>query len=102
MAHGGARPGAGRRKGSANIINAEARKKALQNGETPLEYLLGVMRNPKTSAARRLDAAKAAAPYVHARLSAMTMKNDGDEPFKVELSDARSSLAEKIARLSDG
>ncbi len=69
MALGGARPGAGRKKGGANRINDEARKKALEDGLSPLEYLLGVMRDIRQDDARRLDAAKAAAPYVHARLA---------------------------------
>jgi hypothetical protein len=42
-------------------------------GITPLEYLLSVMRDDKADLTRRIDAAKAAAPYVHARLSAVEL-----------------------------
>ncbi len=74
--HGGAMPGAGRPKGGANKINDEARKKALAGGTSPLDYLLSVMRDENQEDARRLDAAKAAAPYVHAKLSAMVLTGE--------------------------
>lgn len=73
MANGGARPGAGRPKGGANKLNDEARRKALDGGITPLEYLLSVMRDIQNDQKDRVDAAKAAAPYVHARLSNIDM-----------------------------
>jgi hypothetical protein len=37
----------------------------------PLEYLLGIMRDKGQDARSRLDAAKAAAPDCHARLSSL-------------------------------
>jgi hypothetical protein len=37
---------------------------------TPLEHLLTVMRDPEADVARRMDAAKAALPYMHPRLAA--------------------------------
>lgn len=86
MALGGARPGAGRPKGGANRINDEARKKALEAGLSPLEYLLGVMRNPMQDDARRLDAAKAAAPYVHARLANVAHTGEDNKgPVRIEV-----------------
>jgi hypothetical protein len=40
----------------------------------------------------RFEAAKAAAPYVHARLQAMTLAGDPDKPLKVEnLSDLEAA-----------
>ena len=86
MALGGARPGAGRKKGSANRINDEARKKALEDGLSPLEYLLGVMRDIRQDDARRLDAAKAAAPYVHARLANVAHTGEDNKgPVRIEV-----------------
>jgi hypothetical protein len=76
MAHGGARSGAGRPKGRATNLADKAREEALQGGISPLEYLLGVMRDEDQDDARRLDAAKAAAPYVHARLASAEIKAD--------------------------
>jgi hypothetical protein len=70
---GGARPGAGRKKGSVNRATAEARTEAAKIGETPLEYMLRVMRDPTTEQGRRDDMAKGAAPYLHARLAATAL-----------------------------
>lgn len=39
----------------------------------PLEFMLKIMRDESADRAERLDMAKAAAPYVHAKLSAITM-----------------------------
>lgn len=44
---------------------------------TPLEFLLSVMRNPANATEDRIDAAKAAAPYVHAKLA--TIEHTGPE-----------------------
>jgi hypothetical protein len=40
-----------------------------QTGETPLQYMLSVMRDPEASPARRDAMAIAAAPYVHSKLT---------------------------------
>jgi hypothetical protein len=65
---GGKRPGAGRPKGTANKSNEAARRKAAETGETPMEYMLRVMRDPTVDHDRRDKMAQAAAPYVHAKL----------------------------------
>jgi hypothetical protein len=69
MARGGARTGAGRKKGVATRMNEAARAKVAAEGITPLEYLLGLLRDDKQPQEIRTDAAKAAAPYVHAKLA---------------------------------
>lgn len=81
MPRGGSRPGAGRHKGGANKINDVARTKALAGGLTPLDYLLGVLRDGGKPEDVRMDAAKAAAPYVHARLAAVEHSGDKDKPI---------------------
>ena len=86
MANGGARPGAGRPKGGANRINDEARKAALVGGISPLDYLLSVMRDEELPRDERVDAAKAAAPYLHARLNATTISGDQDKPLRQVIS----------------
>jgi hypothetical protein len=73
---GGSRPGAGRKPGQATKIDAEARAKAAASGETPLEYMLRVMRDDDADKSRRDDMAKAAASYVHARLSSTEVKSE--------------------------
>lgn len=71
MARGGKREGAGRPAGSVNKASAERQAEIAASGLTPLEYMLQLMRNEALDEAKRLDAAKAAAPYVHPRLAAI-------------------------------
>ena len=66
---GGARLGAGRKKGEPNRRTIETQAKAQEGGIMPLDYMLSVMRNEFEEPKARLAAAQASAPYVHARLS---------------------------------
>jgi hypothetical protein len=61
-------------------MNEEARKAAAEGGIMPLDYMLGVLRDEGQEAAIRMDAAKAAAPYVHAKLASVehSGKDGGD------------------------
>ncbi len=83
MARGGPRPGAGRKAGGANLMNQEARRKAAAGGIMPLDYMLEVLRDETMEAAARMDAAKAAAPYVHARLASVEHKGEDGGPLQV-------------------
>lgn len=76
--HGGSRPGAGRKPGAINKATAEAREKAEAEGILPLDFMLERMRNPEAPMPDRKDMAKAAAPYIHAKLSSVdaTLKAD--------------------------
>ena len=69
--HGGARPGAGRKPGTPNRATAELQAAVAASGETPLDYMLQIMRDDTRGAERRDEMAKAAAPYVHAKLAAV-------------------------------
>jgi hypothetical protein len=73
---GGARPGSGRKPGIANRKTAEQVAAASASGITPLEYMLSVMRAPETDPRDRLVAAQAAAPYIHSKLSSITVAGD--------------------------
>lgn len=85
---GGWRPGAGRKPNSTNRMSAEAREKARLTGLLPHEILLSIARGEPQeeidveaetgrqttrlvpiSVERRLDAAKAAAPYYAPKIS---------------------------------
>lgn len=66
---GGARAGAGRPRGAINRATAAAREQAAASGVTPLDFMLAVMRDDSATRAERQDMAKAAAPYIHSRLS---------------------------------
>jgi len=70
----------GRPKGSKDKKSARFRQ-AVAGGQAPLDYLLTVMRNTTLKIAVRVDAAKAAAPYVHSRLQSIVVQEipyDGD------------------------
>jgi hypothetical protein len=71
MAHGGARKGAGKPKGAVSKIDKAAREQALATGISPLDYMLTQLRDEANPKEARMDAAKAAAPYLHARLAAV-------------------------------
>lgn len=85
-------PGGGNRKGVKNRTllptaaeKIEAIKKQIATAEytglTPLEFMLNVMRDAKLSVLTRLQAARDAAPYVHARLQSITVKGDPSQPL---------------------
>lgn len=74
--HGGSRAGAGRKASGANKMHQAARESALASGQSPLDFMLEVMRDAEEDRAKRLDAAKAAAPYLHARLTAIEHSGD--------------------------
>src|SRR5262249_39724788 len=61
--------GSGRKKGSVNKNHRPAQiRKALEGeGITPLQFMLGIMRDPTQPPSIRMDMAKAAAPFCHAR-----------------------------------
>lgn len=80
--HGGKRPGAGRKPGARNLRTEAQVKAAEAGGITPLEYLLSVMRDKSRDDNQRIDAAKAAAPYVHPKLQNTTHKGDEDAPIE--------------------
>jgi hypothetical protein len=83
MPRGGKRTGAGRPKGAVNKATAEAKAAVEASGETPLDYMIRVMRDPKANARRRDAMAAAAAPYVHHRLSSTEHSGPGDGPVQV-------------------
>ena len=83
MSHGGKRTGAGRKAGSATK-RTRAIANAIAEGLTPLEYLTSVYRDVSVDKAKRIDAAKAAAPYVHPKLATTTLQGPDGGPLQVE------------------
>jgi hypothetical protein len=79
MGHGGKRPNAGRKKGSPNKATAAKAAQVAASGVTPLDLLLQIMRDESADLGMRLDAAKAAAPYVHPKLHPVDGKTGGSE-----------------------
>jgi len=84
MARGGFRPGAGRPAGAQNKRTIEQAEAIIASGMTPLEYLTSVYQDPNADEAKRIDAAKAAAPYIHAKLNSVELKGDPDSPLRLE------------------
>lgn len=82
---GGARPGAGRKKGSPNKRTAILMDAVKQSGMTPLEYMLQIMRDDVNEPRERLNAAVAAAPYVHAKLSSVEVSGADGGPVETSL-----------------
>jgi hypothetical protein len=76
IGRGGARPGAGRRKGGHNRVPSKRRstfEKAAKGGLMPLEFLLAEMRDLTVPREERRLIAKWAAPYLYPRLSAVAV-----------------------------
>lgn len=68
----------GRKKGTPNKTPAAKREAILNSGaETPLDYMLRIMRDKDADTDRRDDMAKAAAPYLHAKLA--TIAHTGED-----------------------
>jgi hypothetical protein len=120
MAVGGARPGAGRKKGTLAKVTAKAREAAMETGLLPHEWLLKVSRGEGIEHKRwkivydkngkekgreliteevyadfptRLDAAKAAAPFYAPKLAVQTVSvNSNSDAVANTLKD----IAEKL------
>jgi hypothetical protein len=82
MGHGGARKGAGRKPGAITRATREIAEKALE-GLTPLDFMLSIMRDEANETGQRFEAAKAAAPYVHAKLANVDAKLDVDGTLNI-------------------
>jgi len=80
--------GPGRPKGSKNkatIAREHAAKQGANRGLTPLAYMLRIMRSPKADKGRRDDMAKAAAPYLHAKLQSTEIRNPEGSEFVIRV-----------------
>ena len=76
MARGGKRPGSGRKLGAAARKTREAADLMAASGISPLGYFQGLLEGTMAFDEVKFEAAKAAAPYVHARLAAIEAKHD--------------------------
>lgn len=78
----------GRPKGAPNKATAARQAEIAASGLTPLDYMLGLLRDERLDQMQRFEAAKAAAPYVHPRLTAVDM----NAQVKVNPEDALDEL----------
>lgn len=96
MARGGKRPGAGRPKGSVSRLTKVTQEVAIAAaaaGETPLDYMLRLMRDPAVPTVVQIDLAKAAAPYMHPKLSSAEVSGKDGESLQ--------SITVNIMRFAD-
>lgn len=93
----------GRKKGSPNKVKSklaakvEVMEAAAAAGETPLDYMIRVMRDPTVDHRRRDAMAGQAAPYVHAKLASVTVAGDQDKPLNVVSTQSTAETARRIA-----
>lgn len=84
----GSQPGerrGGRQKGVPNKRTMAKVAEVEASGLTPLDYMLSVMRDAENDQDVRFEAAKAAGPYVHARLAAIDAKVDLDGQLVIQI-----------------
>ena len=101
----GSKPGerrGGRQRGTPNKATV-AKAAALASASadptiTPLQFLLGVMRDPKAPTGLRVQVARAAAPLVHGKLKIASVEGhtgyagavEGPEGFKIDMAEAKA------------
>jgi hypothetical protein len=105
VSRGGARPGAGRKKGSvtkATELRQEMLARAAAEGISPLEVMMQAMREAwaANDHEKAVEYAVSAAPYVHPRLSAVKHSGDENQPVAMTVthSDA-DTFASRVASL---
>jgi len=70
----------GRPRGSRNKRSLANIETAQASGQMPLDFVLSIMRNNTQPLERRLEAAKVAAPYCHAKLASVEHSGPQDKP----------------------
>ena len=66
---GGRQKGTPNKRRATSAVAKSAVVRAVEGGETPLEYMLRIMRKKSIPTKRRDEMARAAAPYVHAKVT---------------------------------
>lgn len=75
----------GRKKGVPNKASIARAAAIEQSGLTPLDFMLTVLRDLEQDYGVRLDAAKAAAPYVHPKLANIELTGKDGGPIGVNV-----------------
>lgn len=83
--HGGKRQGSGRKAGSITERTRAVAERASSDGITPLDYMLGVLRDDGADPKDRMWAAEKAAPYVHAKLASVEHSGKEGGPMVLEI-----------------
>src|SRR5437764_12879127 len=85
----------GRKEGTPNKATATREAEIRAAGMTPLEFMLGVMRDDNRAVELRLEAAAKAAPYVHPRLASVAVGNREGEPVQIRVEDRQRHAVER-------
>lgn len=99
---GGARPGAGRPRGSVSKRSVELLAGATASGITPVEYMLQILRDEAADPARREWAAEKAAPYLHPRPAPLERTVAIDLPSTSTVDGVGAALDEIIRSVAAG
>ena len=92
MPSGGKRNHSGRPRGAINLAMRDVISAASASGEMPIAYMLRVMRDEKVRDARRDEMAKAAAAYLHTKLS--SIPSELEDEFEPAPAESGASAAE--------
>ena len=87
----------GRPRGSPNKATAVREAEIAASGLTPLEYMLGVMRDEKAAPEDRQWAAGNAAPYVHPRIQPIVYRGDDGKPVDDDVEFDIREVARRLA-----
>jgi hypothetical protein len=87
----------GRRRGTPNKATARREREVAKMGQTPLEYMLRVMRDSRAGGDRRDKMAIAAAPYVHPKLA--SMQHTGRNGGPIQTVDLTKLSGDELAQL---
>lgn len=87
----------GRKKGTPNKRTAKLVAKIESEGITPLQYVLGVLRDPNSSPEDRRWASATSLPYTSARLQTTTVKEDPEQFAKRTVDLDMTETARRIA-----
>src|SRR5437763_15240619 len=88
----------GGKEGTPNKATATREAEIRAAGMTPLEFMLGVMRDDGKTVELRLEAAAKAAPYVHPRLSSVALGQCIDVGARLLIDCGGKDLAQPISR----
>ncbi len=81
----GKKTGGGSRKGIPNKATAKREAEIANSGLTPLDYMLGVLRDSRSDKEDKHWAAQNAAPYVHPKLATVQLGGDKNAPLVIQV-----------------
>ena len=84
-----------KKKGLADL-KGEVAVQSAHNSETPLEYMLRIMRDPTQPTRRRDEMARAAAPFVHAKLMPEKMEPKDSHLLEMTSTELEAELVRKL------